>query len=69
MVFDRPRFPQVVELQAPFLCMDLSFMHSLLHRGFGIPDERSITLVKRILYKGNQVEAAWPLGAAINMMS
>lgn len=49
--------------------MDLSFMHSLLHQGFGIPEERPITLVKRIIYKGNQVEAAWPLGAAINMMA
>ena len=49
--------------------MDLSFCHQLLNEGFKVPDNAEITVVKRIKYKGNEVEAAWPLGAAINLLS
>jgi apyrase len=48
--------------------MDLSFMHTLLTKGFKIPESKRVTLVKRVKYRGNEVEAAWPLGAAINML-
>lgn len=43
-------------------------MHGLLTRGFGVAEDHSVTLVKRVVYKGAEVEAAWPLGAAINIM-
>ena len=60
---------QVEAEQRPFLCMDLSFCHTLLSQGFKVPDDAEITIVKRIKYKTNEVEAAWPLGAAINLLS
>lgn len=34
-----------------------------------VPETEKITVVKRIKYKENEVEAAWPLGAAINLLS
>ena len=40
----------------------------LLTKGFKIPEEASITLVKKVEYNGDFVEAAWPLGAAINSL-
>lgn len=60
---------QVDTADRPYLCMDLSFCHQLLNEGFKVPDNAEITVVKRIKYKGNEVEAAWPLGAAINLLS
>ena len=60
---------QVDEKQAPFMCLDLSFCHSLITHGFKIGADSKITLVKRIQYKKEEIEAAWPLGAAINMLN
>lgn len=62
-------FPDVDEKQAPFMCLDLSFCHSLITQGFRIASDSKITLVKRIQYKNEEIEAAWPLGAAINMLN
>ena len=62
-------FAQVDEKQAPFMCLDLSFCHSLITQGFKIGLDTKITLVKRIQYKNEEIEAAWPLGAAINMLN
>lgn len=60
---------QVDAKQAPFMCLDLSFCHSLITHGFKIAADSKITLVKRIQYKNEEIEAAWPLGAAINMLN
>ena len=60
---------QVEAEQRPYLCMDLSFCYTLLSQGFKVPEDAEITVVKRIKYKANEVEAAWPLGAAINLLS
>ena len=51
------------------MCLDLSFCHSLITQGFKIAADSKITLVKRIQYKDEEIEAAWPLGAAINMLN
>lgn len=55
--------------QAPYLCLDLSFLHTLLTEGFRIQEGREVTLVKRVKYQSQEIEAAWPLGAAINLLS
>jgi apyrase len=61
-------FPSVKEDIRPFFCLDLAYAHILLTKGFKIPEEASIRLVKRVQYNGDLIEAAWPLGAAINAL-
>lgn len=63
-----PACAQVQEAHRPFFCLDLSYAHTLLTHGFKIPESTTITLVKRVQYKKEQIEAAWPLGAAINLL-
>ena len=60
---------QVDASQAPYLCLDLSFLHTLLTEGFRIQEGLEVTLVKRVRYQTQEIEAAWPLGAAINLLS
>ena len=57
------------EDQRPYLCMDLSYCYKLLTDGFKVPEKAKITIVKKIKYKKEEVEAAWPLGAAIDLLS
>ena len=54
---------------AAYYCHDLSYAHSLLVVGYRLDDQMEVTLVKQIVYKGQNIEAAWPLGAAINALS
>ncbi|KAG7666955.1 putative Apyrase 1 [Nannochloris sp. 'desiccata'] len=62
-------FPRVQESHRPFFCLDLTYAYTLLTHGFKIPKNKEITLVKKVEYKGETVEAAWPLGAAINLLN
>jgi apyrase len=54
--------------EGDYLCLDLTFQHALLTVGFGMADHAKLTLVKRVAYQGTEIEAAWPLGAAINSL-
>lgn len=51
--------------EKPFLCLDLCYIASLLHDGFGLDWSKELTLVKKI----NGVESSWALGAAFDLMS
>ncbi|KAI8110376.1 hypothetical protein M9435_002051 [Picochlorum sp. BPE23] len=62
-------YPRIQEEHSPYFCLDLTYAHTLLTTGFKIPEDREITLVKKVKYKGEYVETAWALGAAINMLS
>ncbi|KAH0641302.1 hypothetical protein KY285_037888 [Solanum tuberosum] len=62
-------FPNVDSKDLPYLCMDMIYQFSLLVDGFGLNPHREITLVHDINYKNNRVEAAWPLGCAIDVVS
>lgn len=59
---------QVAATDAPFLCLDLTFQYSLLTAGFKIPKTTKVSLVKRVKYHSQEVEAAWPLGAGIDLI-
>mmetsp|Transcript_28108 Transcript_28108/g.53169 ORF Transcript_28108/g.53169 Transcript_28108/m.53169 type:complete len:478 (+) Transcript_28108:83-1516(+) len=61
-------FSGVGDSDAPYLCIDLTFCHTLLTQGFGLGSDAQLKLVKRIPYQGTEIEAAWPLGAAINSL-
>ncbi|KAL3685070.1 hypothetical protein R1sor_003092 [Riccia sorocarpa] len=54
---------------SPYLCMDLLYEYQLLVEGFGVDNDEEITLVKKVMYKGAPVEAAWALGMAIESVS
>lgn len=62
------KYHGVDENDAPYLCMDLTFATALLSVGFGKHGWEDFTLVKRIEYRRRPVEAAWPLGAALNSL-
>lgn len=38
-------------------------------QGFKLDEKMKLTLVKQVEYNGQRIEAAWPLGAAINDLS
>jgi apyrase len=62
-------YPNVDVANYPFLCMDLVYQFTLLVDGFGLDPWQEITLVKKVEYKNSLVEAAWPLGSAIEVAS
>jgi len=62
------KYHGVEEKDLPFMCMDLTFAHALLAVGFKRHEWEDFTLVKQIEYESKPVEAAWPLGAALNSM-
>ncbi|GFY80696.1 apyrase 1 [Actinidia rufa] len=62
-------YPRVEEYNLPYLCMDLVYQYSLLIDGFGLDPMQNITLVKQVKYQNSLVEAAWPLGSAIDVVS
>ncbi len=62
-------YVEVQQAHAPYFCLDLSFCYTMLTKGFKISEETKVTLVKQVKYNGQAIEAAWPLGAAINDLS
>ncbi|GAB4837636.1 Apyrase 2 [Ancistrocladus abbreviatus] len=62
-------YPNVEEDNLPYLCMDLVYQFTLLVDGFGLDASQQITLVKQVPYGDYRVEAAWPLGSAIDVVS
>jgi hypothetical protein len=62
-------FESVEEKDAAFLCTDLTYIVALLEKGFEKNDWKSVRLVKQVEYRGQNVEVAWALGAALNALA
>lgn len=53
----------------PWACMDLTYILTLLTDGFGLGDDQAVVVANKLQYGDFQLEAAWPLGAAIDRLN
>ncbi|KAI1730100.1 GDA1/CD39 (nucleoside phosphatase) family domain-containing protein [Ditylenchus destructor] len=49
----------------PWQCMDLTYIYTLLHYGYGLPDRKQIYLAKKLKEK----EVSWALGAGFHLLN
>ncbi|KAJ1433202.1 Nucleoside phosphatase GDA1/CD39 [Sesbania bispinosa] len=62
-------YPLFDESSLPYICMDLTYQYTLYVDGFGLDPLQKITVTKEIEYEGAVVDAAWPMGNAIEAIS
>ncbi|EMS65821.1 Apyrase [Triticum urartu] len=63
----KAKYPKVRDI--PYICMDLVYQYSLLVDGFGLEPTKNITLVEKVKHGEYFIEAAWPLGEAIEAVA
>jgi apyrase len=62
-------YTRVRSMDAPYICMDLIYQYSLLVDGFGLKATKEITVAQKVKHGEYFIEAAWPLGEAIEAVS
>jgi len=54
-----------IEHWRPWQCLDLTYIYSLLHYGYGLPDNKELFLAKRL----KKMEMSWALGASYHLLN
>ncbi|XP_039824159.1 probable apyrase 3 isoform X3 [Panicum virgatum] len=62
-------YPDIGDMGLPYLCMDLTYTYTLLVDGFGLQPMKKITFVDKVKHGEYYIEAAWPLGTAIEAVA
>ncbi|KAF8720737.1 hypothetical protein HU200_023643 [Digitaria exilis] len=62
-------YPEIRDNDVPYMCMDLTSTHCLSTDSIGVPSIKKITVVAKVKHGEYYVEAAWPLGTAIEAVS
>ncbi|KAG2561026.1 probable apyrase 3 [Panicum virgatum] len=62
-------YPDIGDMDLPYLCMDLTYTYTLLVDGFGLQPMKKITFVDKVKHGEYYIEAAWPLGTAIEAVA
>jgi len=61
-------YPDSEDDHRTYLCLDVAYQYALLTEGFGLPPDKEVQLVSKIPFNGQPVEAAWPMGDALEVM-
>ncbi|KAF8730773.1 hypothetical protein HU200_016636 [Digitaria exilis] len=62
-------YPNIGDMNVPYLCMDLIYTYTILVDGFGLQPMKKITFVSKVKHGEYYIEAAWPLGTAIEALT
>jgi ectonucleoside triphosphate diphosphohydrolase 5/6 len=49
----------------PWQCLDLTYIYTLLHHGYGLPDDKELQVSKKL----RGMEVSWALGAAYHLLN
>ncbi len=61
-------YPATRAQSLPFLCLDLSYAAALLEEGFSLPAGADLAVASAAWHGGEETDAGWPLGAAIDAL-
>lgn len=64
----KSKYPDSEDEHRTYLCLDVAYQYALLTEGFGISPNTEVQLVSKIPFNGQGIEAAWPMGDALEVL-